>query len=132
MATNAQQFNANIRRIAKTLPTTMVSVFQRKLAIDLLAKVVKKTPVDTGHARFNWQLAIGTPNKDELDGKDKIGVKTNAKGVAAIAGHLPYQTIYLTNNVPYIGALENGHSKIQAPHGMLSVSMAELNVGLSQ
>jgi hypothetical protein len=39
-------------------------------------------------------------------------------------------TIWIYNNVRYITALEHGHSKKQAPIGMVAVSLAEIAAGL--
>ena len=37
--------------------------------------------------------------------------------------------IWISNNLPYIEALEEGHSQ-QAPHGMVALSLAEAEQGL--
>jgi hypothetical protein len=58
-------------------------------ALDIYADLIDETPVDTGHARQGWQL-------DDAAG----------------------DAIKITNNIEYIGALNNGHSK-QAPTGWI-------------
>ena len=37
------------------------------------------------------------------------------------------ENVFITNNVPYIIELEDGHSKRQAPAGMVAVTFANLN-----
>ncbi len=68
------------------------------------------TPVDTGHARANWVPSIGAPHAGVVQG--------NAAGQAGSAAVLTFKlgtgSLYISNNVPYIQALNYGHSK-QAP-----------------
>jgi hypothetical protein len=54
-------------------------------------------------------------------------IATGAAEIAAVS--TPYQTIWLFNNVPYIEALEMGHSK-QAPAGMLKIAIVNAVAGL--
>lgn len=97
------------------------------LAID--ASVVLATPVDTGRARANWQVEIGTP----ADGV--IGDPTNPKETFDVSGQTAisegqkvinsYQggsSINITNNLAYIGRLNSGWSK-QAPAGFVERSI---------
>ena len=101
----------------------------RKFTIDLMTRVIYRTPVDTGRARAGWKAA-----------GDALGIKIpppkrRAKGDAPF-DHGVYEenldaqimTIYVANNVHYILPLEYGWSK-QAPLGMLRISMAELRSG---
>lgn len=45
--------------------------------------------------------------------------------MAKLEGDVGDKTIYISNNLPYIVALEFGHSK-QAPNGMVGVATANL------
>lgn len=102
-------------------------------AVDKLAKTVAEkvdselvlnTPVDIGTARSNWVVSLGAPLDEFIEayapgshlGK---GERTNAfaaiiQGRREIADRQPGQTIYIQNNAPYIGLLNDGHSR-QAP-----------------
>ena len=115
--------------MAKSLPATSLLAFHKKLAFDLFRKIILKTPVDTGRARGNWQMNVGTPLKNEKDTADRNGSGTVQNGFANLLSLSPFQTIFITNNVQYIGSLENGRSR-QAPKGMVKVSIAEVNQGL--
>lgn len=113
----------------------------RKVAFDLGARIIMRTPVDTGRARANWVLGIGAPTI--LDATDKIDshkAPVNSRGLGrsiaktellqGLAGFdaTEGKTIYITNSVPYIGRLEYGSSK-QAPQGMVRLTAAEfLNI----
>ena len=94
----------------------------RKSTIELFGRVVKMTPVDTARAKGNWQCTVGSPATDEIDRLDKSGstVMAEVKQNVPKAGNV----VWLANNVPYIRALEYGHSK-QAPEGMVRIAVAE-------
>lgn len=97
--------------------------------------IVLRTPVDTGRARGNWNVAEGFDDSSTSD-------STSPK--YASADSLPVkdgtnEDIYISNNLPYIGVLEyggypnppknptgktvNGYSR-QAPNGMVGVTVA--------
>lgn len=98
----------------------------RKIALDLSARIIQATPVDTGRARANWMLGIGTPDLSTSSDEDKSGHTTTASVMSGLenynyeSGH----SIFITNSLPYIARLENGHSK-QAPNGMVKIALAE-------
>jgi hypothetical protein len=82
--------------------------------------VVLGTPVDTGRARSNWRVSVGAPVADVIEpyapGKHLgRGEGANAQaaiqqGQAVIGSARSGKPIYITNNVHYIGKLEEGHS----------------------
>ncbi len=45
-----------------------------------------------------------------------------AQALAEIAGHTAGKEIFISNNVPYIGRLNNGHSA-QAPSGFVEMAV---------
>lgn len=96
----------------------------RKVALELFGRVILKTPVDTGRARANWQVTIGTTANGTVEIDDKSGGATMSAATAASAGFNAGDTIYLTNNLPYILKLEEGSSQ-QAPAGMVALTVQE-------
>lgn len=89
----------------------------RQIALAADRAVVMATPVDTGRARANWQATIGAPATGTVNGAPGKGASVAAatsQASAVIAGYRSGQVIFLTNNLPYIVPLNNGHSK-QAP-----------------
>lgn len=126
----ANSFGDFVRRInvhADNVPRE-VSKVMKTAALLADQTVVMATPVDTGRARSNWVVSLGEP-VDVIrrpyaplpEGQDpsKIGETGNAQGAinqakATIAGHKGGQTICITNNLPYIEPLNEGHSS-QAP-----------------
>ena len=96
----------------------------RALIIEAGKRVILKTPVDTGRARGNWQISIGSPHTDEFE-EDKngsrtiMGVRYDTKDVDS------GEVVYLLNGVPYIIHLERGTPRTP-PHAMVAVTIEEL------
>jgi hypothetical protein len=118
---NAKNFNLSLDGF-KGDTLEAVTKKKRLIGLKVLRGVVLKTPVDTGRARANWQLSINIPKTD---------IKNTTKNTSVADGNTKLKTIklgediYITNNLPYIGVLERGHSK-QAPRGMVALTLAEI------
>jgi hypothetical protein len=103
----------------------------RKAALAVDQTVVSATPVDTGRARSNWLVGIDAPTREVLDqahtpgAKGSTGAENTQQSIqaaaAAIAGYdaLRNSAIYISNNLPYIQKLDEGHSR-QAPAGFIA------------
>jgi hypothetical protein len=110
----AQKINTNIATVV------------RAAATELYGKIVQRTPVDTGYCRRNWQVTVDVPASGTVGSPLE-----KASGGTAIAPppppNLPPDAlhVFITNNVEYVEALENGHSR-QAPNGFVAISVAEL------
>ena len=107
---------------------------RKTYAFALYSSIVKKTPVDTGRARGNWNITVG---HDDTTASTRT--KPQFKNVDEVPKVEGDETIYISNNLPYITKLEyggypnppkggkgktiNGYSK-QAPEGMVGVTLA--------
>ena len=113
-------FAKRIRKLAKGIETNADQAVRRcALAVD--AAVVIATPVDTGRARSNWQVELNQPATSTRDPLDKSGAGAIAEGKRTIAqykGGTPQASVHITNNLPYIAKLNDGHSA-QAPAGFV-------------
>lgn len=91
--------------------------------------MVQKTPVDTGRARGNWQISVGQDNTGEVSRDDKRPQGSKPSFLSEEASKLSAckgdDTIYISNNLPYIKNLEYGSSK-QAPNGMVGLTMTNI------
>lgn len=106
---NAEDIARNIMRELKLV--------REQLGVVFIQDIVPRTPVDTGHARRNWQVNWGVPNFNELPGVDRAGANTVQNGLSKIrAGRdrNAFLPLVIENNVPYIDKLNQGSSK-QAP-----------------
>lgn len=100
----------------------------RAISINLFKNVIMKSPVDTGRFRANWNCALVSPDYSVSNNTDKAGSGTVTKMTSKVLQHkLEDGSLFLTNNLPYAMRLEYGHSQEQAPHGMVRVSMMEVN-----
>jgi len=107
----------------------------RRVAFAIDGQLVANTPKDTGRAQANWLPALNVPNRD------KIGKPGNrfpnaeslaAERILAVTRNLKLgDRIYLSNNLPYIQRLNDGHSK-QAPIGFVerAVQVGRRSLGL--
>lgn len=96
----------------------------RKVAGDVLAKTVLRSPVDTGRFRANWVTTYGNPSYRTTAATDRSGQASILKGQGTIRRTPAGETIYILNSLPYAIPLEYGHSK-QAPAGMVRLTVAE-------
>jgi hypothetical protein len=103
----------------------------RKVALDLMTKVVMKSPVDTGRFRGHWMAGINSVPGGLTGRLDKAGTGTIASASATIAGAKAGDRVYLANNLPYAVRLEYGHSK-QAPAGIVRTTVDEFQAAVNR
>tara|TARA_R110000850_G_scaffold65363_5_gene146311 strand:- start:519 stop:932 length:414 start_codon:yes stop_codon:yes gene_type:complete len=116
------KFALSLTAFGKVTREQATVIFQ-KIAIDLDARVVLSTPVDEGRARANWYPSLNAPSSErDDDARDKSGSGAAAAATSMAMGAKLGDTIWLTNNLPYILPLENGHSK-QAKQGMVDINL---------
>lgn len=92
--------------------------------------VILATPVDTGRARGNWFASISTPKlKASFIATDPSGQARISGNSAIISQRGKNQPIFITNNLPYIQALNQGHSA-QAPAAFVEIAIATASAHL--
>lgn len=96
----------------------------RKVSIDMMGRVVKRSPVDTGRFRANWTMNFGSPDLSTSADVDKTGDSTIKTQAERLAGFKIGPEVYIMNSLPYAIRLENGYSQ-QAPIGMVKITIAE-------
>ena len=102
--------------------TKGVSKLVQDVAIGIGATVVDTTKVDTGLARSNWRATISAPASGTIPPYApgvRLGIGEGANASAAKAQQKQaikrfkaskHTSIFITNNVPYIGVLDHGDS----------------------
>lgn len=96
--------------------------------LGLFRAIVLKTPVDTGHLAYNWQVSIDSPENSERPGVDPEKDKTISEGQSNIGKwKLNNKMLWIANNVEYVEDIEYGKSKVKAPQGMVRVSLREFD-----
>lgn len=106
----------------------------RAAALQALTGVIERSPVDTGAFRSNNRVSVGSPDDGyDESATDATGDATQAEGLQII-GQVrdAFGVIYVQNNLPYAEALENGHSKNQAPSGVYAITFNDLREGIDR
>lgn len=97
------------------------------LAMSIWRSVTIKSPVDTGRFRASWNVAYGDPNLSVQPEGDYAGAIPPAIGVPKTG-----DTVYVTNNLDYGPALEDGHSPQAPPGGIVLATVLEINQMLNE
>ncbi len=106
-----------------------VVALSMNMVANLQEEVPLGTPVDTGWARANWLPSVGQPKELPSDVRDPTPAQVVARAKVStdglndvLAWKLEDGPIFATNSVPYIGALNAGHSK-QSPRGFVQFAL---------
>lgn len=117
-----------------------------KVALTIVGELAYKTPVDSSKALSSWFVTLNAPSsaigKAHFIGefgstKNMSAAETLAQAKKILANKKAGQTIYITNNQPYIKRLNDGYSKQQAAGfveravmvGELSVKNIKIKLG---
>ena len=89
----------------------------------MLQQVVIATPVDTGQARGNWRVSIGTIDySTDSDSLDKSGNGSISMGIRTIqSGGGLGKIAHISNSLSYISRLNDGWS-MQAPKNFMQIA----------
>lgn len=100
------------------------------IGMEVLRRVVMKSPVKTGRFRGNWLVELGVETEDTPETPDKAGTATIARGSSVITSMTqPFVNLVVYNSTPYALLLEQGYSK-KAPNGMVGITFLEIVAGL--
>lgn len=119
-------FDLDLASVTDELTEDIQDTIVRRFGLGVLTRVIRKTPVDTGRMRANWQVSFDSPETQSLDRTDRVGSMTLAQGSSQLQSFdLRRNTnIYLSNNLPYAPSIEGGSSQ-QAPSGVAGISLRE-------
>lgn len=85
------------------------------------------TPVDTGWARSNWQIQSGSPPTGTVGSKGNV---SDDKALSDREEIKKYKfsdgDVYIQNNVPYIGRLNQGGYSMQSPAFFVDTAVAKV------
>lgn len=96
--------------------------FTKKVTGEMLQGVIVATPVDTGQARSNWRVKVGSIDGTTDESTDKSGQGAISRGVATIkSGGGLGKVVYLSNSLKYIEKLNDGWS-MQAPKNFMQIT----------
>lgn len=125
------QFKADLAKFAKQIDADVAKV-TKAITFQLMERIVSRTPVDTGRARASWNVNVEAPDFTPAPEGERSAQGAADEAMATLnrlANIGAYRVIYLSNGLPYIRALEYGHSK-QAPLGFVRIALSEVEAGL--
>lgn len=96
----------------------------RGTVIGCASRIIRRTPVDEGTLRGNWQASIDQPVLTTIDRIDPNGAASVTDTAREGQRFKIGAVFYMTNNLPYAAAIEFGSSK-QAPEGMMRIEVLE-------
>jgi hypothetical protein len=115
-----KQFSLQLDQFKDDVRISMVRL-QKQVAFDLFRRIIKRTPKDTGRAQASWTIALNQPNRAVQPAGRKSYPLPKVPPIKNTVG----DTIWISNNLPYIERLEHGYST-QAPLGMVALSVEEV------
>jgi hypothetical protein len=113
----------------------------KKAALAADQALVLATPVDTGRARSNWIASVDIPVKEVRapyaagqglgrgEGANARGALEQAREEISKYEIGTHRRIVISNNVPYIETLNNGHSA-QAPSGFIEKAIQQATTAI--
>jgi hypothetical protein len=118
------KFSKRMTALGKTFDANRKDLLPRT-ALVVHAVVALGTPVDTGRARGSWLVAIGSrPAEGTAETPADYGFSaSHAKAQSTLRGYKDQGEVHITNNLPYIVPLNEGHSQ-QAPAGFVEDAIA--------
>lgn len=130
---NVAKFNAELE-VAATKIRGDLNKFYRQVCLEVLKRIVLRTPVDTGRARGNWQLEIGRSASGVLSVEGSRGSMVDlaiSSGITKLAQIPAFSLVHITNNVEYLYYLEYDRRSPQHPEGMVEITLTEMTTWLS-
>jgi hypothetical protein len=119
-----QIFATQMRQLA-TVVQARVPQLVATVAQHVVEDVARENPVLTGQSSANWKTAIGSPDTSWDQGANHLGGQHSIdEARSALVALAMGQTVYITNNVPYIIDLNNG-SSTKAPAGFVEMAIVD-------
>ena len=120
----------DMNKLADSIPQA-ISSYKVKIAQTIVADLAYKTPVDTSQAISNWVVTLGAKNvgiiRPHYPGeygstRNASAQETIQRANVVLSKKKPGESIFITNNLPYIVRLNDGYSA-QAPAGFVERSI---------
>ncbi len=119
-------FASDIKKWSKKVNRGYDEVVRSSL-LQITSSIITKTPVDTGRARSNWFASIKSPD-DGTTESTKVDFNKIDGAIVESVGDI----FYFVNNLPYIKRLEFESHSLQAPAGMVRISIEEFQLNLNK
>lgn len=78
------------------------------VVLDLERRFKQATPVDKGVLRNRWAIGLNAPDDFAYVNPDPSGIPSRLRNVAVMTRFVVGQSVYVTNNMPYLPMIEYG------------------------
>lgn len=125
---NLAKFNVELEAASKKIHGDFQK-FYKMVCLEVLKRIVFRTPVDTGRARGNWQVEINRAASGVVDIEGSEGEMADfamSNGIQKLGDIPAFSLVHLTNNLEYISYLEYDRRSAQHPEGFLEITLSEM------
>lgn len=121
-----EEFNRRMGRLGAEVARGADRIV-REVAVAAAQTVIVATPVDTGRARSNWLASVVGARRDTIDplAEGQAATGPSISAARAVIGSYngdTHREVTLSNNLAYIGRLNDGYSA-QAPAGFVRLAV---------
>jgi len=126
MATRKSNYKSVLKKVERETKGRLDKALQAT-AVEAINRLVDRTPVDTGAAKFHWFVRLVPDELFEEEHTDPSGAQPKARAKRDVKLFRIGQTVWLVNSAPYFKYLETGSSQ-QAPQGVVAITLAEMGL----
>lgn len=126
MTTRKSNYKSVLKKVERETKGRLDKALQAT-AIEAINRLIDRTPVDTGAAKFHWFVRVMPDERFEKELTDPSGAQPKARAKRDVKLFRIGQIVWLVNSAPYFKYLEAGSSQ-QAPQGIVAITLAEMNL----
>lgn len=124
MASGKSNYKEVFKKVKAETPKKIDKVLQ-DTAVEVIGKMIDRTPVDTGAAKYHWFIRLVASERFDKARVDPSGTLPKGRAKRDVKLFRAGKLVWLVNSAPYMKYLENG-SSTQAPQGVVAITMAEV------
>jgi hypothetical protein len=129
MTIDLKLLDIKIKGAKEEVADSLLETFQ-KVAIQVDQAVVLATPKDTGRAASNWLPSLNIPVTEARDFANDATISSTLMEAGSVVAKAKLgDVIYFSNNLPYIGRLNDG-SSMRASAGFVQKAALAAQVSL--
>ena len=126
LAGRASTYKQVLKKVERVTPLRLSKALQNT-AVETINRLIDRTPVDTGAAKFHWFVRALPYERFDETRTDPSGSRPKTDAKRDVRLFRIGQTVWIVNSAPYFVYLEHGSSK-QAPSGVVAITFAEVNL----
>ena len=125
MTSGRSTYKGVLKRVANAVPKKFDKIMQ-DVVLTTTNKLIDKTPVLTGAAKYHWFLRAQPDEKFDKKRVDPGGATVKSRAKRDIKLFKVGMNFYIVNSAPYMELLNDGWSD-KAPAGFIEMAVNEVN-----